>query len=412
MRKTEPILDNNYASILKYRKIQRELEEVLDRYYAERQDAGIIQLIEDSANRRANGMKNRVKEVPQTKNLLRYIKEQYLGLGDKEEYSAEIGTIPTWNQVDWIEKISMLILVSNRLAHYRGEQANLAKDEKIKEELRQKSAEAYNIKHKNLERLMACLYIYEQMEKDEEDIRFLYGYLKDKKADRTKNESEDAFAIDIPGVGQMAVHFGSQMKTRINKAIEQCTTIINRNYELGLISKEKEQKMLENLNEKTILPKYKGRHYELNAGIPTRYKGRNYKEVINALGLNKKFKEEITKEDLELLYNTELTNREIWFVAVKFGFLPKDLITLSEMFAKRKSPSGIARIDFTKIGEKARQKAINDKNIKENKLSIEQIQNIDKTVTPIQRQNAAHGIKDIKDKKLKPKTNTLGDIKK
>ena len=327
---------------------------VLEKYFSVNDNKQIRKFILDQRKPDKYNLSNRLIELPDG-NIKQIIKEQYIQTQKGEEYmQSEIGTVSIEEQLEGIKQMSLFLLMINRVGKECKEKAKNI-DEKISTTLfyngknmtEQLKKEIENLKSKEkkyndalkgymiykdniLNDLIANLYVLKHTTKEEE-FSMLYGNRQDKKGDYT-------FAIDLPKVGQICVHYGSQKKMEAIRetAIKRAKTIIKKKYLLGQLSYDEAIKKKDEVNEENIMPEYQGRLYEYVSAIPLEYSGEEIKKVSKQLSVFGKLPEQITAEDINTISETTLLNdREKYYLALKLGVTGNRIIQLIENMDSR-----------------------------------------------------------------------------
>lgn len=322
-----------------YQNINQNMQKELNDYFQMQSDEDIKSFILEQKFDNKYKMVNRLIEIPK-KNIKQVIRDQYMG---RDYLEGEIGTVNATDQFDGITQIALLTLISNRVSkkvksiknelekevwmydselkslkgknenNYQALKQNMENAKKRMEIMEIKYRNAMFIKDTSLSNLMACLYVFNETEEEYRDT-ISYGKREDDKG-------KESFAIDIPYIGQICVHFGRTEKMEMLRKIakEKAATILDRKCELGQLSKEETEKIKKQLSDDTILPEYKGKLYEYSAAIPLEYEGNKIKEVKQILSLDKKLPEDINEDDINRICNSRLNDREKYYLAIKLG---------------------------------------------------------------------------------------------
>lgn len=160
----------------------------------------------------------------------------------------------------------------------------------------------YDLKSKSLKYLMTELYIYNNKCKD--------GYIYGLDWDENKGKK---IIVDLPKLGQISLHFGSEAKYVIDDSKQMIQDILQK----------------ENNNQKTVIniPKYNGKLYEFTNNFPIIYKNNKIKEIEKSLNLENKSETEIVNQLFDLKVNErEINDREVYYLALKLG-LTKNVLT-------------------------------------------------------------------------------------
>ena len=325
--------------ITKYEKINKQLNKVALLYINSMREDELKEFIskQRKENRKAKGMSNSLIEIPED-NIKDVLKHEYT---NNSTTKGEIGTIPIEDQVYQIKNITLLMLMSNRLAKLYGKKLeNACLDEQKRQTYEKNQNELLTLKHNITSDLIASLYIIRKTGDKEYTDLFLYG-------ENRKEGEQDSFVIDLPYVGQISVHYGYHKKHIIEEARDKVISILERKMELGQIEKEEFGKLKRELEEGKVLPMYRGNIYEYVSGLPIEYIGKNTKEKIKQLGLDKKLPEEITHKDINKMIEGGLNEREAYYLAVKLGFPKLQLQKVINLYSQIEMPKE------TKLGRKA-----------------------------------------------------------
>ena len=331
-----------------YTDIYKKLKKVTNTYLKAEDINRVKKVILEQRKRNEDDLENRLIELPDN-NIESTIKSTYTKI---DYIDGVIGTVDDIDQFDGITNITLLMLMSNRLS-------KLYKHKIKSEDLSPETTEIYQKNERTLLRwkdiatkdLLASLYILDKTESEYKDF-ISYGYNKDKKGN-------DRFIIDLPFFGQISVHFGNKKDDIITNAQETVIGILQKKQELGQISQEEAQQLINELNEKTIMPEYTGKFYEYKSMFPIEYEGKNIKIIKENLGLKGKLPEEIDEYDIKRICNSGLNDRERFYFAIKLGLSKKQL---EQILSTNKANN--KKLDVNKIG----QSAINSTSAEERKV--------------------------------------------
>lgn len=275
-----------------------------------------------------DGFENRLIETGLNPNeLLDEIKDSYLR---RDYLEGEIGTIDGEEQYDGIFNMTLYMLISNRLAkHYAYEIKNNSNlDVSTKEMYDKKIKYFMSEKRSALTELISSLYIYKETENDND---FFYGHFLD-------INDADAFVIDLPAYGQIAVHFGSNSNLEHvqHLALQNVQLILKRKLEQGQITKNQYNEIMQKSNNTGILPEYSGKLYEHSSAIPLDYQGRNFVRTQKDLCLSKKLITDYDTSDIERISRNKIYNsRELYYWAIRSDFSKQQLEKLSALLQER-----------------------------------------------------------------------------
>lgn len=301
-----------------------------------------------------DGFENKLIEVDiSSRELVNNIKDCYL---NRDYISGEIGTTDGEYQYDGIFNITLYMLMSNRLAKYYRHEA------KKNSNLDKETINLYNEKYKELitskddalNKLIYSLFIYKETINNND---FYYGH-------RLDSNGNHAFCIDLPGYGQISVHFGSErtFEHRIFVASKNIKPILEKKLKLGQITKKQHDELRHKVNIGKILPEYTGKLYEQVSALPTNYRGKQYRMAQRRLNLSRKLVTDINDDDIKRISeNEEFNSRELYYFAVKSDFSKKHLeqlsIALQERDKKRLEellkPKKKKNIDVQELGKKS-----------------------------------------------------------
>lgn len=279
----------------------------------------------------------------------RDISQTYRALLSEVNGKQKIGTVEIEEQADGITAMSILMLLTNRLSKDYQYQLNHSSDllEDEKKNYEDKIDKMYYWKNETISELLASIYVLKETSKKEEsDIDyanfFSYGHNADKKS--VTKEATDAFVIDLPYYGQIGVHFGNRqvMEMDIRRAKRKVRAILNEKQKLGQLTREEKEKVMANMTDDTIFPKYQGIFYEYNSALPTDYINNRIKTIRNTT-LNGKVPENITSKDIQILYDNErLNSREIRYLGIKIGFSKPQLDWLDKMIQENEKTNTVS----------------------------------------------------------------------
>lgn len=279
-----------------------------------------------------DGLKNSLIQIPYDDDIKSRIEKDYTGIDYLE---GDLGTVDATDQFDGITNMTLLMLMSNRLAkdyRYKNNKNLSADEQKL---CKKNESTLLRWKDLSMKDLIASLYILNQTEPDYKDF-FSYGYRKDA-------IGNDSFVIDLPYFGQVCVHFGNKMHSTLYNAQETAIGILESKLELGQISQEDLEKFKNELNTNPILPDYTGKLYEYTAGLPIEYEGNRIKDMKKNLNLDKKLPEDIKEKDIIKIWQSGLNCREAYYFAIKLGLSKKQLEKVAEMDGSYLNPNKIGK---------------------------------------------------------------------
>ena len=189
-----------------------------------------------------------------------------------------IGSISLIDQYQAINNIALWMLMSNRvskeyqaIADRKGEQYM---DNKKRYNI--DSAKKWlNQKDQAFCTLIACLNVLNVCNTENDPFyKINYGMTKD----LSQEFAKDAFIIDVPGTGQMSIHFGNAARLNRNlRNIDNLTetilelqkeSLIKKKVELGMSRRDAELSVSGEIKRKRKIPQYTGRLYETSSAIP------------------------------------------------------------------------------------------------------------------------------------------------
>lgn len=319
---------NKNKKLPKYEDIFKNLEKSLSEYLKVSNGSKIKNFSFSQKSLNTDGFENRLIETGlNSSELLNEIKDSYLR---RDYLEGEIGTIDGEEQYDGIFNMTLYMLISNRLAkHYAYEIENNSNLNSSTKEMYEKKIKYFMSEKKSaLTQLITSLYVYKETENDND---FFYGHFLD-------FNDADAFVIDLPAYGQIAVHFGS--KSNLDHiqhlANENIQVILNKKLKLGQITKDQYNKINQNSNDNGILPEYSGKLYEHSSAIPLDYQGRNFVRTKKDLCLSKKLITDYDTSDIERISRNKIYNsRELYYWAIRSDFSKQQLEKLSSLLQER-----------------------------------------------------------------------------
>lgn len=267
-------------------------------------------------DKRNNLPENTLIEVPG--NLFQALEETYISR-DSDCVSGPIGCAETpEEQLDGIINMALLMYLSNHLSkHYRfkSQEENMPSD--YKKAYKRNEGQLLTWKNIAITDIIASIYILAKTSEEYEEY-FSYGERKD-------DSNQPTFVIDLPYIGQLCVHFGSEYnkETIVQNAKDTVKSILEKKVELGQITEEERQKIIIELDEKGVLPEYEGKLYEYVGAMPIEYIGENIKKYRKIMG--NKLPEDITSEDIQNMAKKGLNQRELYYYFIKMG-APKRIL--------------------------------------------------------------------------------------
>lgn len=225
-------------------------------------------------------------------------------------------------QFKGIIDIALIVLMSNKVKNYYSKTLEEKKmTEDVEKGLKEQKNKALQNKDDAISDLLSCIFVLENTCEYFKDY-FSYG-------ERIDEFGKSTFTMDIPFIGQMSVHYGTNSNRRkiLEFAREKTISILKHNKELNLITEEKMNELIKKVNSNDFLPVYGCRLHEIDSSIPLKYTGRKVEKLKEKLDLNKNFKD-ITEKDLIKLFNWGLNARERHYVGVKMGLSKEQLIFL------------------------------------------------------------------------------------
>ena len=292
---------------------------------------GIQKNIQNNRFANIEGNVNRLVETPA--NIIKEIEALYIR--DEDELEGEIGVDEDETvQFDGIIDLALLIIVSNKLKNYYGDALRKYDfSSKERETVEKNKRKLLTFKDQATSDLIAALFILCETGKDYKDF-FSYG-------NRIDDEGKDTFAMDIPFIGQMCVHYGSNSKRIeiLESAKNKISSILQIKKEKGQITEKQYQELIEKVEKGEFLPEYASKLHEYDSSIPIEYEGENIKKVKKILGIDKKLPENLTDEDIEKIVSTGLNPREAHYLGVKLGF-SKELFAKMDLIIEQSRASG------------------------------------------------------------------------
>lgn len=370
---------NNFNRLSTYEDVFSNFSQVLEEYLAMTNGEEIRDFNLITRDSKYGKGKNDLIEDDFTPNeLVEEIKDSYLR---RNYLKGEIGMLNGDEQYDGIFNISLYMLMANRLGKiYKGEldnNSNLDKNTKTiyKEKYRNLMAKKIDAATK----LIYSLFIYKETENNND---FYYGW---------KESRGKTLIIDLPTYGQISVHFGStkRFNSVIYLARQNINLILEKKLELGQITEKEFNTIKAKTDTDEIFPNYTGIQYDISSGIPLDYHGKKFETAQNDLGLSKTLSTEITDDDIEkMVSNTNYTNRELYYFALKKDFSKSQLEKLRHLLHGRD-------IDAIKKSENSHKKKRKKKHKKKKTINTESIgeKAVSLTTADERQQVASHEIK-------------------
>ena len=206
-------------------------------------------------------------------------------------------------QLDGITNMALLMYLSNHISKscriaYHGE-----KNIDIKKNLKRTEKGLLLWKDIALSDLIASIYVLSKTSKEFENY-LSYG-------SRLDDENKPSFAIDLPYIGQLCVHFGWEERKQIvlKRAKGTVQSILEKKLELGQVTEEQLHNITTDLETDGVLPEYEGKLYEYVGIMPVEFAGEGVEKYRKMLG--NKLPEEITRKDTGMLVRQGLNDREL-----------------------------------------------------------------------------------------------------
>lgn len=335
-----------------YRLINERLIVCIDYYLSIVENKKIHSLFVDSKNRCERNYKNRLIATSTKKNIGQEYRSLLLGVN----WNRKIGTVGIEEQFDGITAMTILMLLTNRVAkEYQFQIENNPELLSYKKEFYRKRIESmYYWKNEAVSELLASIYVLkETIHENQTNIDytdfFSYGHGIDTEINPL---AKDVLVIDLPYYGQIGIHFGNEqtMERDIRRAKGKAKAILKTKELLGQISEQETREIIQKIDDDTIFPKYTGIFYEYNSTLPTNYISSKIKRIRDN-ELKGKVPEDITVADIKsLYYNCNLNSREIRYLAIKLGFTKTQLDWLDEIIKKEEQRN---ELDIRELGKKA-----------------------------------------------------------
>lgn len=327
----------------KYENIYRKLKKCFYVSFGDENKKGLIPLKDVKSllyNRRENDWNNNLPgnsllEIPP--NLYDTLKNTYMSR-DTSCVSGYIGCAETTDeQMDGITNMALLVYLSNHLSKQYKEKAH-GESEYNKFEVFKKNEKALlTWKHISLCNVISAIYVLENTSDEYKDY-FSYG-------ERLDDKNKPSFVIDLPYIGQICVHFGSEEKKNvvIETANNTVKSILQKKNELGQITEEQRQNILGKLERDGVLPEYEGRLYEYVGAFPMEYIGPKTSACRKIIG--NKLPEEFSKKDIEKANRFGLNERELYYYFVKMG-APKSFLNIISGESKGVTPKDVEKSTY------------------------------------------------------------------
>lgn len=237
-------------------------------------------------------------------------------------------------QLDGITNMTLLMYMSNHLAkQYKMRFRNESDFEKRKA-LKKNERTLLNWKDIALSDTIASTYVLSKTSEEFKDY-FSYG-------SRIDDADQSTFVMDLPYIGQLCVHFGWDERRDwiVERAQNSVKSILEKKFELGQITEEQLQEITTELEQDGVLLEYEGKLYEFVGAMPIEYIGENTKKYRKIIG--NKLPEDITSEDIEIMKNKGLNQRELYYFFIKMG-ASKDLLNEISAVSKKITPQTIEK---------------------------------------------------------------------
>ena len=348
------------VEIDKYEDIYKRLKRCFNVSFGDYKKTGLIPMNEvkklvsmrkrpDSKNKMP---RNSLIEIPG--NLYNALKDTYISR-DASYVSGVIGCADTpEKQFDGITNMALLMYLSNHLAKEYKYKIYDEKDLERRNVFEKNVRTLLNWKDMALSDIIASIYILSKTS-EEYDNYFSYG-------SRLDDNGQSTFVIDLPYIGQLCFHFGWEERKKwvVKRAQDSVKSILKKKLELDQITEEQLKEITLDLDENGVLPEYEGKLYEYVGAMPIEYIGENIKKYRKII--HNKLPEQITSEDINIMINSGLNERELYYFFIKMG-APKKL--LDEI-------SGVTK----KISHESVEKATDDITIEEFKDATKDLKDL------------------------------------
>ena len=271
------------------------------------------------------------------------LKDTYLSeKRNTKDLKGSVGCIENpESQANGITNLTLLMYLSNQLAkqYERNEKINPER----KEVFKKNKKTLYKWKEQALINLVSSIYVLEKTSDSYEDY-FCYGFRQD-------NNDDPSFVIDLPHVGQICVHVGSeeQKKEIVEEIEEKIKSILEEKLSLNQVTEKQFVDLQKNLKKNSFLSEYDGKLYEYMA-MPMDYKGKLAKEfekiILRKIG--KSSMREAKEEDVktiksQIVGHGGLNEREAYYLLIKIGAPRCILVGLVNEIQKEKEEEENAR---------------------------------------------------------------------
>ena len=322
----------------KYEDIYKRLKRCFDISFGNGKKPGLIPMSEvrklvylrRKPDFKNNMPENSLIEIPT--DIYGALKDTYISR-DSSYVSGFIGCAETpEEQLDGITNMTLLMYMSNHLAkEYKHKFRDETSTEKRKV-FKKNERTLLDWKDIALSDIIASTYVLEKTS-DEFENYFSYG-------SRIDDANQSTFVMDLPYIGQLCVHFGWDERKDwiVERAQNSVKSILEKKLELGQITEEKVQEITAELEQEGVLPEYEGKLYEFVGAMPIEYIGENTKKYRKIIG--NKLPEDITSEDIEIMKNNGLNQRELYYFFIKMG-ASKDLLNEISGISKKVTPQTI-----------------------------------------------------------------------
>lgn len=324
--------------LIRYETIYKRLKRCFDISFGVEKRRGKIPMDEVKRSvmkRRRADWRNELPEntlIEMPNNFLEVLSDTYTGRNE-EIVSGPIGCAETpAEQLDGITNMALLMYLSNQLKNKYVEMMEGNITEEQKELYEEKKNSLLGWKDSATSSIMASIYV---LSKTDEEYGNYFSY-----GNRTDDDGKPTFVVDLPYIGQLCVHYGHINKKNeiVNNATDFVKSILQKKVELGQITQEQLIEITNELNENGVLPEYEGKLYEYVGAMPIEYVGEKIKRCMKIIG--NKLPEDITSEDIKLMKNNGLNQRELYYLFIKIG-ASKDLLNEISGISKKITPQAI-----------------------------------------------------------------------
>lgn len=305
------------VEIDKYEDIYRRLKKCFDISFGDGKKPGLIPMNEvrklvymrRKPDYRNNMPENSLIEIPG--DLYSALKDTYISR-DSSYVSGIIGCADTpEEQFDGITNMALLMYLSNHLSKEFKYKFRDETNPDRKKVFKKNERTLLDWKDIALSDIIASTYVLSKTS-EEYDNYFSYG-------SRSDDDNQSTFAMDLPYIGQLCVHFGWEERKKwiVERAQNSVKSILEKKLELGQITEEQLQEITLDLDKNGVLPEYEGKLYEYVGAMPIEYIGENIKKYRKIVG--NKIPEQITSEDIKIMTQNGLNERELYYFFIKMG---------------------------------------------------------------------------------------------